>query len=130
MPAPRAKPFRMPRKPRDNPEERIQISIASALDAAGILWCHVHNEGKTSAREGGRRKARGVKAGVPDIMIFDPPLGFRVGGAAIELKSPRGTTSPEQDAWLAALAARGWATAVCRSEAEALARLRAWGYRV
>lgn len=127
----------MPRKPRDNPEERIQISIASALDAAGILWCHVHNEGKCSAREGGLRMARGVKAGVPDVMIFDPARVWTLDGyhrvapgAAIELKSARGTTSPEQDAWLAALAARGWATAVCKSEEAALAQLRAWGYRV
>lgn len=110
----------------------MQISLASRLDEAGLLWCHVPNEGKCSAREGGRRKSRGVKAGVPDILIFDAPpqLHSMFVGAAIELKTQTGTVSPEQSVWLARLAAAGWATAVCRSEDEAVAQLRAWGYRV
>lgn len=121
------------------PEDEIQIELASRLDAAGILWCHVPNEGRCSKREGGRRKARGVKAGVPDFLIFDPPpasesefAGGRA-GAALEIKREDESPSawkPHQRKWAADLAARGWATAVAYGLDAALAQLRAWGYTV
>lgn len=134
--APRGKPFRLPRRPRADHEDRTQRRLACSLDDAGLLWCHVPNEGVLAGgqREGARRRARGVKSGVPDVLIFDPPpLVPAARGAAIELKSSTGTTSAEQDVWLARLAAAGWVVAVCRGdddETEALAQLRAWGYRV
>ena len=115
---------------RDNPEERIQIAVACALDAAGVLWMHCPNEGRCSKAEGARRKSRGVKAGVPDVLIFDPPPwdGPWYRGAALELKAERGSASAEQREWMARLATLGWATAIVKGEAEAMAQLRAWGY--
>ncbi len=117
---------------RRNDEELIQLEVAAMLDAAGIRWCHVPNEGKCSPREGARRKRRGVKAGIPDILIFDPPpawAGRRV-GAALELKTPRGRLTPEQGEWLQYLEARYWVTAIARGADDAREILRAWGYRV
>jgi hypothetical protein len=53
----------------------------------------------------------GVKAGVPDFLIFNPaPLAV---GTAVELKRKGGRASPEQLAWLAALGRCGWHTKVC-----------------
>ncbi len=43
------------------------------------------NERKTSPRAGARLKKKGVKSGVPDILIFEPK--GRYNGIAIELKT-------------------------------------------
>ena len=56
--------------------------------------------------QGARLKRKGVKKGVPDILIFerikDAP------GAAIELKVGSGKQTPEQKQWQEDLMKRGW----------------------
>ena len=94
------------------PEDRLQSRCRMFLDACLLppcWWSSIAHERKQTPRQGQMQKARGVKAGVPDVLIFDPPpLVPAARGAAIELKSSTGTTSAEQDVWLARLAAAGW----------------------
>jgi hypothetical protein len=116
----------MPGQLRRNGEDQIQMAIAAALDAAGVLWMHTPNEGRCSIQEAKRRKARGVKAGVPDVLIFTPPYSYN--GAALELKAPKGRASAEQQDWLDRLSDAGWATAVVYGLDEAREKLREWGY--
>jgi hypothetical protein len=106
--------------------EDLQMQVAQYLDLRGWLWNHTANERKTTIRAGGRLKKKGVKPGVPDVMIYEswcgewpddddfsgPPRGF---GVAIELKVGRNKPTEAQNGWLDALAARGWSTHVCRS---------------
>jgi hypothetical protein len=75
---------------------------------------HSPNGGRRDGFTGAQMKALGVKAGFPDLIlpVASPPL-------AIEMKTATGRTSPEQDAWIAALRASGWACHVARSAAEA-----------
>lgn len=98
-------------------EDGLQRAVADWLDLQGWLWCHYPAGGKRNAREAARLKGMGVKAGVPDVMIYEPwEGGF---GVVIELKRPKlgkrpaGTTTPMQREWLARLRQRGWRTAVC-----------------
>ena len=103
-------------------EESEQIKLAQWLDLAKVLWCHVPNGGGRSKREAARLKAAGVKAGVPDVLIFSQPPNYwdcfrplddmderllaaftpdqpsyiggqRISGVAIELKKPGSTWS-------------------------------------
>lgn len=100
-------------------EEQLQCEVARWLDSTGLLWTHVANEhrgrGVAGAVAGKRARLKGQKRGVPDVLVFDTP------GLAIELKGPRGHTTPEQRTWLAELGKRGWRAAVCRSLDEVIA---------
>lgn len=56
--------------------------------------CHVPNGGKRNAREAGRMKRMGVKAGYPDYIldVMRPDgHGLMFGGMRLELKAPRET---------------------------------------
>lgn len=77
----------------------------------------VPNGGLRAIQEAVRLKAEGTQRGVPDLMLPIPRHGFA--GLFLELKAPRGTTSPEQRDWLAFLAAVGYAVAVAWSADEA-----------
>jgi hypothetical protein len=106
---------------RDTYEDGLQRAVAQYLDMQGWLWCHVANERKTSTRQGAALKRKGVKPGVPDVLIFehwqdgpDGPWDANF-GVAIELKSAKGRVTPEQRKWLADLFERGWRTSVCRT---------------
>lgn len=54
-------------------EEHEQRALAQWLDLNRILWCHVPNGGQRSKAVAGKLRAAGVKAGVPDVLIFDRP---------------------------------------------------------
>lgn len=110
------------------PEDDLQMAVAQYLDLRGWLWCHVGNERKTTPQAGARLKRKGVKPGVPDVLIFEdwnqPLRGESMGvldlmetghGIAIELKAGKNSTTKHQDHWLRELRARGWKTAVCRT---------------
>lgn len=118
--------------PAANTEEAEQRVVAEWLDWNRIQWCHVPNEGRRKLSTGGRLVAAGMKSGVPDILIFDRPklVHPEAVGVAIEMKRrDGGRVTPEQEAWLEALAKRGWHVLVARGAAAAIAELERLGVR-
>ena len=92
-------------------EDDLQKQVAKYLDLKKVLWCHVANERKTSFQAGARLKAKGVKSGVPDCMIFTTNSIYN--GLAIELKVESNTPTENQLKWLKKLDKQGWCTSVC-----------------
>lgn len=97
--------------PRKYTEDNLQKACARYLDMQGLLWCHVANERSTSPRSGANLKAKGVKRGVPDILIFEPKGPYK--GLAVELKVKPNKPTKFQNWWLDELKKRNWKTAVC-----------------
>lgn len=117
---------RMRQPPKEDAEQRM---LASWLDLFGLQWLHVPNGGKRDPATAAELKRQGVKAGAPDVLIFDRPPNLRAVGTALELKRTRGGRVREsQRHWLAALEERGWHVVVARGADEAIAALRAAGY--
>lgn len=115
-------------------EDAEQVKLAQWLDLHKILWCHVPNGGKRGITTARKLKAHGVKAGVPDVLIFDrAPVMIAHGkgctGVAIELKRIKdGQTSADQKKWLADLTERGWICEVCAGADKAIEFLQSLGY--
>ncbi len=119
------------RTARREPEHDLQVLVASFLDVAlaGVaLWSSIdHGAGRMTGRTAGRRKARGVKPGWPDIQIlFGGTAGVRV-LLGIELKAGRGRPSAEQEALRGSWEDHGGLYRVCRSLAEVDAAIAAAG---
>lgn len=95
------------------------------LDPRTRDWpaCAIPNGGRRGKVEAAILKAEGVSRGAPDWICFKQANREWVtfAGLALEFKSPtgKGRTSPEQQAWHAALDAEGWAVAVVTSAFEA-----------
>ncbi len=106
-------------------EDALQTTVMQYLNLQGPRWgffaCHIPNGGKRNAREAGRLKGMGVKAGVPDILIVKD-------GRAdwIELKADSGRVSPTQRDMHCTLVERGCRIIVCRSLDEVITALKAW----
>jgi hypothetical protein len=105
--------------------------LARYLDARRLLWCHAPNEGKRDPRYAARLKAEGVKAGVPDVLIFEPCYGGipprTYGGMAIELKRrdrSESRVTPAESRWLETLRNKGWLAEVCYGADEAIALVK------
>jgi VRR-NUC domain len=124
------KPFRL--KPPPQPSEYDeQCALARWLDFVGILYCHVGNGEARSPAAGAKLKRMGVKAGVPDILVFDPPPNpahAQARGVAIEMKTQHGSLSEKQKGWIERLTADGWLTYVCRGFDDAVRVLKSLGY--
>jgi hypothetical protein len=107
------------------PEELIQRSVVNLLSiyqSRGLLaFCHVPNGGRRSKAEAGTFKAMGVRAGVPDLLIWAQGGGH----FAIELKAETGRLSPAQADWHATMANLGHRVYVCRSIEDVENSLRA-----
>lgn len=107
------------RKAKYDPEEQLQRDCHSWNEAhittyPLLEWMfHTPNGGKRTASEGGRLKAMGVKAGVPDLMLPFPSDYYA--GVAIELKSPTGQLTDNQRKWLRRAAVSGWVVGVART---------------
>lgn len=111
-------------------EAQDQAKLAAWLDARGILYSATANGGVRHIRTATSLKAQGVKKGLPDIFVYDPPPN-RPGkvGFALELKrAVGGALSPEQHRWLVDLAERGWVAKVCEGYSDAVAELEGAGY--
>ena len=103
-------------------ETKLQIAVIELLEAAkvpGVVYWHTPNGGRRSKREAATFKAMGVRAGVVDLIISQPGGVMRY----LELKSPRGTVSAEQRAFMTAMEQNGHRTGVARSLDEAAALL-------
>jgi len=98
-------------------EDTLQKQVAKYLDLTGALWCHVANERKTSFQAGRRLKAKGVKSGVPDCMIFNNNQQYN--GLALELKVKPNKPTKNQKEWLRRLSNKGWKCEVVYSFDEA-----------
>lgn len=71
------------------------------------------NGGKRNAREAGRFKAMGTKAGFPDLFLC--VANAEAHGLFIELKTLVGRQTTAQKAWQEASQKQGYVYAVCRS---------------
>lgn len=97
-------------------EDDFQKTVATHLNLLGVLWNHSAGERKTKMRqtkngrwfspEGNILKAKGVKSGVLDIMIYEGGNGYR--GLAIELKVGYNKPNDNQLLWLEQLRKRQW----------------------
>lgn len=117
-------------------EQQAQMAVAAYLDALGVLWMHCPNEGKMSPQYGAKRKRLGVKAGVPDILIFSWPKRGKYKndyrdfkGFAIELKVGKNKLTVQQSEWLYNLMGEGWITATCYGSGVAIKQLQEWGFK-
>lgn len=125
---------RTPQKKHATPSELSeQITLVAKLRKAGILFCAVPNGLEVANQRAARMgKASGTQAGVPDLLIFDPPPNHpECCGTALEMKRVGGKFSdirPNQREWLAALGCRGWRTEVGFGARDAVGKLRALGY--
>tara|TARA_R100001244_G_scaffold66422_1_gene54661 strand:- start:222 stop:578 length:357 start_codon:yes stop_codon:yes gene_type:complete len=87
-------------------ESDFQKAIATYLDFLGVLWFHSPNEIKAKPQYMVKRKAQGVKSGVPDICILEPRKDHH--GLFIELKVGYNKISDNQLKWLTKLEAKGY----------------------
>ena len=112
------------RKPPTPHEDILHVAIWKALRLVlgAEVVCWSTESRKVGVREGARRKARGVIAGVPD-MTFHWPSGMLY----VELKVPGRTPSDEQHRLHKRLRDIGVSVAVATSLHELLALLRAAG---
>ena len=122
------------RKPKLEPahpyESFEQRKLAAWLDRTGVLWCHVANERNTHKNHGAALRTRGVKRGVPDVLVFGTPPGSQYNGFAVELKRVKAAGSratPEQKVWIERLTDAGWAARVCYGHQDAIAWLESLG---
>jgi hypothetical protein len=106
-----------------NPETVVQQAIRLALGGERdlVLWRnstgmaeHLDQHGRTY------RQRYGLAVGSADLVGILAPHGRMV---ALEVKTARGRTTPEQDQWLALVRSRGGFAAVVRSVEEARAAL-------
>ena len=87
-----------------------------------LLWA-TPNGGHRHKRTAAKRKAEGVRAGVPDVFLAIPTRGYH--GLFIEMKKPKGRTTEAQAQYLAARSAGGYKAEVCHgweAAANAVAR--------
>lgn len=119
-----------------------QRALAKVLDAAGLDWIHVPNEGKRRERTGKAMHGLGFKPGFPDEQIFTPAADGRA--TVLELKRvglrpkrplPAGVPpwarpcfSADQVRWLERFKALGWHALVAYGAEDAVEQLRAIGY--
>lgn len=108
-------------------EKDLQMEVAVLLDYLKLVWCHVPNEGKRSPQYAVSLKRQGVKAGVPDILIFDLTPGRPYRGVALELKYGRNRQSPEQKEWQKRLEDCGWYYEICYTAEEVYEVLKKTG---
>nr|DAP00690.1 MAG TPA: Nuclease [Caudoviricetes sp.] len=96
-----------------NKEDNLLLSVASylRLQYPNVLFCHIANERKTSIQQGAKLKRLGVRAGMPDILIFQPNKTYS--GLAIELKIKPNKPTKNQLEVLTMLSNNNWNTAVC-----------------
>jgi len=100
-------------------EHDEQVAVCQYLDLLKIIYCAVPNGGHRHMSVAKKLKAEGVKAGVPDLLLFTPACGYR--GVAIEMKATKtGKLSKAQQKWKENLESCGWLSVVCHGAGEAI----------
>jgi hypothetical protein len=111
-----------------------QIQVVRKLKAVGILFCAVPNGGFRHRGEAVRLRQSGVQAGVPDLLVFDPPPGMEGKvGTALEMKREgmtKSSVSVRQKEWLDNLEERGWVSLVAFGWRDAIKKLTKLGYEI
>lgn len=103
-------------------EDSLQKSVAKLLDLHGLTWFHPPNEGKRNPVAGRLAKEKGLKSGVPDVIIFDNFGEYS--GTAIELKVKGRKQTESQIEWECKLRKCRWSYHVCRSIDEVIEVLK------
>ncbi|MFC0282421.1 hypothetical protein ACFFJB_14775 [Camelimonas abortus] len=118
-----AKPQRRKRVQRElGPHKAIAAFLDCALPEE-YRYTHVPNGGARDARTGAMLKAMGVKAGVPDMVVFGP--GSWCG--LLEIKPANGgALSPSQKAWAEWAGQNSVCYAVVRSVGDVQVALNDW----
>jgi len=111
-------------------ELRMQATIVAWLRNRGYHPVHMANEYIRSAKQGAIAKREGMEPGVPDLLIFEVPMGREedFAGVAMELKTKTGKVSKKQKQWIARLEQNRWIATVIRSKEEAVVLLTELGY--
>ena len=106
---------------RDEHAEQVALMRWVALQArrwpAIDLLFAIPNGGRRDPVTGARLKAEGVKAGVPDLCLPWPAVGWH--GLFIELKAPGGRPTAAQMRWIERLRTAGYRAEVCYGWEEA-----------
>ena len=84
----------------------------------------IPNGGFRPLRTGAMLRREGARAGVPDVFVAIPVAPYA--GLWLEFKTPTGRVSPVQKAYLDALGAIGYKTAVVRSVDDAISTVQAY----
>ena len=106
-------------------EHRLQMATATFL--AAVLPCDSYwtsvdaGQGRMDVRAGQMRKARGVKAGVPDVLVCYRGMLY-----CIELKASKGRLSETQHMTIGQIHEAGGKVEVCHSIEEVETALRGW----
>ncbi len=109
-------------------EDQLQIAVADYLRVAmppDIAWSAIEHAQQMSAREGKRRKDKGVRRGLPDLVFWMCERCL-----CIELKTPTGRQSPAQKDFAALVTAQRHDYRICRSVDDVEAVLREYGIRL
>jgi len=113
-------------KRKAQPEAAIQRAIIARLKLSGIVCHHSPNAAKRSVIGGRRIKADGMIAGWPDLTV----VGREGLVAFLEVKAPGSKLSPAQGEIGMMLIHMGHTWAEVRSQGEAVAALKKWGWDV
>lgn len=109
-----------------NEEYQIQVALVNWIktEYPDLLFTIAPNGMKLSIGSAVKLKRMGYSKGTPDIMIFEPRVGYH--GLFIELKTSKGQVSPEQVQWRTQLNLRKYISYVCRSVDESVDIIKAY----
>lgn len=109
-PPSRKRPTRSPIKPHGIlghiSEAEIQMQLVKWARGHGLPLISIPNAGKRTPWAGQRERAMGLTAGVSDLFLAYPAMGFH--GLWIELKSKGKKPTAEQTAWLVRMRTFGY----------------------
>jgi hypothetical protein len=117
-------------------EDIEHIIVAQWLTINGVFFCHVPNEGKRSWATGKKLKRMGMRKGVVDFLIFDPPprearMHHAPIGTVMELKALDGKKpTDEQIDFMTEMERRGYAIGCFYGSDAAIKWLESLGYGV
>ena len=115
-------------------EHAIQATAVALLRKRGVTFFAVPNGGLRSKATAAKLWREGVQAGVPDLIILDPPPTQKERpypayvGLVVEIKTETGRPSKQQLDWLSQFSSRRWAARITYGLAELLTLLVEFGY--